>query len=190
MENTDDLTSEKARQQEDARRLRELYTAYRSAGGKRQEDFAEDYGLKTQGNMGHYLHGRRPLNLRAAIGFAKGIGVPIAAFSPTIAAEIEEAAPLARSGSPQKPIPLTLQDLNGTEGQLIMFFRGLPAAEQEKVVTELNNAFNAHHPGASPANRQVNAPGPATKPPPASRSKREAFLPAAEGKVNKQKHKD
>lgn len=83
-------------QQEDAARLRALYETYRTDGGLKQEDFAPKYGLKSQSNMGHYLHGRRPLNLRAAIGFARGLTTAIEAFSPTIAAEIEEAAPLAR----------------------------------------------------------------------------------------------
>lgn len=81
-------------QTEDAARLKALFDAYRASGGLKQEQFAADYGLKSQGNMGHYLHGRRPLNLRAAISFARGMGVSIDAISPTIAAEVEEAIPL------------------------------------------------------------------------------------------------
>lgn len=95
-------------QQDDAQRLRSMYDAYRKLGGKKQEEFAPLYGLKSQSNMGHYLHARRPLNLRAAIGFARGLAQAIEAFSPTIAAEIEEAAPLARNGAqadPKWPFP-------------------------------------------------------------------------------------
>lgn len=72
----------------DAARLRKLYFTYRGNGGLKQEEFAEQNDLKSQGNLGHYLHGRRPLNLSAAIGFATGMGVPIEAFSPTLAAEL------------------------------------------------------------------------------------------------------
>lgn len=85
-------------QVEDAARLRALYKSYRTNGGLDQEKFAVAFGLKSQGNMGHYLHGRRPLNLRAAISFARGLGCDIEAFSPTLGAE---ALPLAgESGWP------------------------------------------------------------------------------------------
>jgi len=75
-------------QREDAARLLSLFEKYRANGGLKQEDFAAEHGIGSQGNMGHYLHGRRPLNIETAGKFAKGLGVPIESFSPTLARKI------------------------------------------------------------------------------------------------------
>jgi transcriptional regulator with XRE-family HTH domain len=131
-------------QQADAQRLRALWDQYRAAGGLKQDEFAAEHGLKSQSNMGHYLQGRQPLNLRSATAFAKGMKVPIEAISPSIAAEVEEASPILRAASSTPKLPASLLELNGAEGQLIMFFRGLPPEEQAHVLSDLNNAFNAH----------------------------------------------
>jgi phage repressor protein C with HTH and peptisase S24 domain len=79
-------------QREDAARLLALYKAYRAAGGLKQDDFAAKYGLRSQANLGHYLHGRRPLNIEQATNFSRGLNLPIDQFSPTIAAQIAGAA--------------------------------------------------------------------------------------------------
>ena len=92
-------------QQQDAARLKLLYEEYRRNGGLKQEEFAPKYGLKSQSNMGHYLNARRPLNLRAAVGFAEGMGVPIERFSPRLAAEASKAAPLSRNTAEPAPWP-------------------------------------------------------------------------------------
>jgi hypothetical protein len=57
-------------------------------GGKKiaEMDFGLKHDLGSQGNVGHYLNGRQPLNLKAAIAFAKELGCPIAHFSPRLAA--------------------------------------------------------------------------------------------------------
>lgn len=78
-------------QLEDAERLGRLFMAYRAAGGLKQEEFAAAFGLKSQGNLGHYLHGRRPLNITAARNFARGLRQPVEAFSPTLAQQIADA---------------------------------------------------------------------------------------------------
>lgn len=88
----DDTNSLEPWQREDAARLLSLYKAYRAAGGLKQDDFAAKYGLRSQANLGHYLHGRRPLNIEQATNFSRGLGVPIGQFSPTIAAQIAGAA--------------------------------------------------------------------------------------------------
>lgn len=88
----DDTNSLESWQREDAARLLALYKAYRAAGGLKQDDFAARYGLRSQANLGHYLHGRRPLNIEQATNFARGLGVSIGQFSPTIAAQIAGAA--------------------------------------------------------------------------------------------------
>ncbi|CAN7581634.1 LexA family transcriptional regulator [Variovorax paradoxus] len=88
----DNTNSLESWQREDAARLLALYKAYRAAGGLKQDDFAAKYGLRSQANLGHYLHGRRPLNIEQATNFARGLGVSIGQFSPTIAAQIAGAA--------------------------------------------------------------------------------------------------
>lgn len=82
---------------EDAARLRALFKKYRDDGGLKQEDFAPEYSIGSQGNMGHYLHGRRPLNIETARKFAKGLGVSIEAFSPTLAEKIAAAHQTTRA---------------------------------------------------------------------------------------------
>lgn len=129
-------------QQADAYRLRVLWDRYRAGGGLKQDEFAAEFGLKSQSNVGHYLQGRQPLNLKSATAFARGMGVPIEAISPTIAAQVDEATPILRAAVPAPRIPSSLLELNGAEGQLIMFFRGLPQEAQAHVLTDMNNQFN------------------------------------------------
>lgn len=91
MEKPDDAKLEQW-QLDDAARLLRLYKIYRDKGGLKQEEFAHEFGLKSQGNMGHYLHGRRPLNIAQAQNFAKGLGLAVEEFSPTLAAEMHQIA--------------------------------------------------------------------------------------------------
>lgn len=54
-----------------------------------QTDFGEAYGLGNQSNVGHYLHARNPLNLKAAMAFATHLDCEIADFSPRLARELK-----------------------------------------------------------------------------------------------------
>lgn len=74
----------------EARRLAELYRE--RSGGMTQEEFGSKYNIGTQGMMWQLLNGRRPLSLKSAVGFARGLNVPLDEVSPTIAAEVKEAA--------------------------------------------------------------------------------------------------
>lgn len=74
----------------EARRLAELFRE--KSGGMTQEEFGSRYNIGTQGMMWQLLNGRRPLSLKSAVGFAKGLNVPLNEVSPTIAAEVREAA--------------------------------------------------------------------------------------------------
>lgn len=55
---------------------------------KTQAVFGEHYELGNQANVGHYLNGRSPLNLKAASAFAQELACDIAEFSPRLAAEL------------------------------------------------------------------------------------------------------
>lgn len=54
-----------------------------------QEKFGEQFELGSQGVVWQYLNGHIPLNLAAALKFSKGLGKPVAEFSPTLAAQID-----------------------------------------------------------------------------------------------------
>lgn len=63
-------------------RLRELFN---KRAGMSQQEFAERFGLGTQGMVWQYLSGYRPLNYEAAAKFAKGLNCRIDDFSPEMA---------------------------------------------------------------------------------------------------------
>jgi SOS-response transcriptional repressor LexA len=54
-----------------------------------QERFGLEHDIGSQGMVWQYLNGHRPLNLRVALKFASGMGVPLRSFSPRLAAELE-----------------------------------------------------------------------------------------------------
>lgn len=60
-----------------------------------QAEFGSQYELGTQGMVSQYLLARRPLNIKAATAFARGLRVAVAEFSPTIASQISEASQAA-----------------------------------------------------------------------------------------------
>lgn len=80
------------RQTAEARRLSKLF-AERS-GGLTQEEFGSRYNIGSQGMMWQLLNGRRPLSLKSAVGFAKGLNVPLEQISEAIADEVKEASRL------------------------------------------------------------------------------------------------
>ncbi len=65
------------------RRLKDLHT---------QGAFGAEYDVGNQAAVGFFLNGKTALSIKAARGFAKGLGCAIADFSPRIVAEIEAMA--------------------------------------------------------------------------------------------------
>src|SRR5690606_15332376 len=74
--------------QDDAARLKRLYNERTNLS---QAEFGARFDIGNQGAVWQYLNGRRPLNMKAAKGFAAGLGVNIEDFSPSIAAAIKSA---------------------------------------------------------------------------------------------------
>lgn len=70
---------------EEAARLKALWNDGRPR--RTQAEFGEHYGLGNQANVGHYLNGRSPLNLRAAMAFGRELKCDVADFSPRLAEE-------------------------------------------------------------------------------------------------------
>lgn len=82
---------------EDAKRLDSLFKAHARLN---QTEFGARYGIGTQGMVWQYLSGRRPLNIKAAEAFSRGLGLPVDDFSPTLAEQIRKAAERVNSSTP------------------------------------------------------------------------------------------
>lgn len=54
-----------------------------------QAEFGEKHEIGNQSAVGQFLRGELPLSMKAALGFSKGLGVPISAFSTRLASEAE-----------------------------------------------------------------------------------------------------
>jgi transcriptional regulator with XRE-family HTH domain len=76
-------------QSADAARLKALFEAREPKISQTQ--FGEDFHIGTQGMVWQYMSGTRPLNIDSAMKFARGLGVTIDKFSPTIADQIADA---------------------------------------------------------------------------------------------------
>ncbi len=77
-------------QVEDSQRLKALYNQKRAELGLTQEKIASELGEGvTQGAVSHFMNGRTALSLRAAVVFAKALQVPVSAFSPKLASELD-----------------------------------------------------------------------------------------------------
>lgn len=82
----------------EAAKLKELFDAQRNAkDGLSQAQFGSKHGIGTGGMVWQYISGHRPLNLQAAVRFARAFGVGLSAFSPRLAREALEAAAIAGS---------------------------------------------------------------------------------------------
>lgn len=74
-------------QLEDAARLKDLFATREPKVS--QAEFGAQHGLGSQSMVWQYLSGHRPLNIKAATAFARGLGVQVHAFSPTLASQID-----------------------------------------------------------------------------------------------------
>lgn len=83
------VTAIEAWQADDAARLKALFEAREPKISQAQ--FGEDFDIGTQGMVWQYMSGTRPLNIDSAMKFARGLGVTIDKFSPTIADQIADA---------------------------------------------------------------------------------------------------
>lgn len=77
---------------EEANRLRAIFSERVSKGPQKrsQQAFGSESGIGNQAMVSHYLLARSPLNLKAALKFAKWIPCSIAEFSPRLAEELNE----------------------------------------------------------------------------------------------------
>lgn len=115
---------------EDAARLRALFNTHTTFS---QDAFGAEYEIGTQGMVWQYLNARAPLNLAAAIKFARGLGVSVADISPTLAKELGTAGPGAGH-----TLDEIIRDLPANDRQLTLDFiqyrieRAAPMLAREK----------------------------------------------------------
>lgn len=102
---------------EDAGRLRRLWEEFHTRTKMSQSQFGAKFDIGTQGAVWQYLQGERALNLRAAIRFAKGLGVFVSDISPTLAAELPDALQ-----SPLQGLEQLARDLPDDSGQEVLDF--------------------------------------------------------------------
>lgn len=104
--------------------LAALYKA-RCPQGMSQAEFGERFGLGTQGMVSQYMTGKSPLNVPAAVAFARGLGVTIRDFSPRLADQIQEAYPHAN------PPDFAPSSQDGRE--VMRIYDAMPEAERRRI---------------------------------------------------------
>lgn len=87
---------------EEARNLKAIWDEVRPCT---QAEFGEAYDIGSQSAVGNFLSGRSALSMKAAIGFSRGLGVPISHFSPRLAREASALAHLADDAPALEPPP-------------------------------------------------------------------------------------
>jgi phage repressor protein C with HTH and peptisase S24 domain len=83
-------------------------------GEMTQERFGQEYELGGQAMVWQYLNGRRPVSLKAALKFARGLGVSVEVFSPRLAHELQsvgatQVAEPSRGGYDVDPAAISLR---------------------------------------------------------------------------------
>ncbi|MFC3866211.1 S24 family peptidase [Alcaligenes aquatilis] len=76
---------------EEARSLKAIWDEVRPCT---QAEFGDAYDIGSQSAVGNFLSGRSALSMKAAVGFSRGLGVPISRFSPRLAKEASAVAGL------------------------------------------------------------------------------------------------
>jgi len=139
----------------DARNLRQLFDARLEtvAEGKliSQMEFGAKYGIGSQGMVWQYLNAHRPLNIKAAAAFARGLGVSVAEFSPTLAQQIEDAADVAQDvpniGLVAQDSEQHLQWVTEEEMRLLDKFRACGRFERAQAMVYVDSLPKAILPG-------------------------------------------
>jgi hypothetical protein len=115
---------------EESRKLKALWAERKDRVS--QAEFGQAYDIGSQAAVGHFLNGKAAISLKAARGFAKGLGCDIADFSPRLASEAASLGEVAGGGNQ----PLNFTQLSKDEMQLIMVYRSVPKSIQAKLLAD------------------------------------------------------
>lgn len=139
-------------------RLKALWD--KSTHGLTQKAFGKEFDIGNQGMVWQCLNGKiAPISLKAAMGFARGLGVDIADFSPRLAELAAKSAQFAPK-RPAVPDLIDLTSLSKDEAQIIMLFRGLKHDHQHELMSHANTLYARDNPEKSKANPFSSAPLP------------------------------
>lgn len=122
----------------DARRLKRLF---RERAKRTQTEFGDLFGIGSQGMEWQYLNGHTPLNLSAALRFAKGLGCEVRDFSPQLAAEIE-----AGITPPGHTVSGPTTPYNADEQTLLAGFRAASADRRQDMLSAARRALESASP--------------------------------------------
>jgi hypothetical protein len=92
-----------------------------------QAEFGEQYEIGNQSAVGQFLRGESPLSMKAALGFSRGLGAPISAFSTRLAREAEAMGQAAGGEA-------------GAVSSLSWPFKTVTPAQYRDLLTEQNKA--------------------------------------------------
>jgi hypothetical protein len=87
------------------------YEDRRRVGVHSQGAFGDAFNIGNQAAVGFFLNGRTALSLKAAQGFAKGLGCKIEDFSPRLAAALKEGGQYTGTASTQSKEVEELQEV-------------------------------------------------------------------------------
>lgn len=107
-----------------------LLLLFKEAGFS-QEGFGAKFNIGTQGMVWQYLHAKSPLNLEAAINFARGLRCNVADFSPRLASILKLAPDIG---------------LSSEELILLNFFREAGDETRMTMIRMANNQEIINHP--------------------------------------------
>lgn len=114
---------------EESKKLRALWDA--RSNRMTQAEFGQTFGIGSQAAVGHFLNGHAAISLKAAKGFAHGLGCEISAFSERLA---NEAAALGEVAGASAAIDVMA--LSRDEMHLLMIYRQLQPLHQKQLIKQ------------------------------------------------------
>lgn len=134
----DDDSLDAVTRAEEARALRGLFEKQPLG----QAAFGKRFEIGNQSMVSQYLTGRRPLNLKAAANFARGLRVPISDFSPRLAGLAVSAQRAGAAGSAKTPAGTF--EITPSEWGHLQELRDAGDANREFVIEETHRRYAEH----------------------------------------------
>lgn len=96
----------------DAQRLMAIFEEHKTKYGLTQAALADDLGYSVQSSVSQYLKGKIPLNMEAAVKFARRFECRVSAFSPSIQGEIDRISEFSSTS-----VGRNMKNIEQTKGQ-------------------------------------------------------------------------
>lgn len=112
---------------EESKRLRAIWDS--RSNRMTQAEFGQTYGIGSQAAVGHFLNGHAAISLKAAKGFAHGLGCEISEFSERLADQAAELGEVSGAGGGTDVMSLSRDELH-----LLMLYRRLQPLHQRQII--------------------------------------------------------